>query len=429
MNQPSFNKYIIFWMSQSLSELGSAMTGYALILWAYQQTNSAMSVSLMSFCSYMPFILVSIFTGSFIDSHKKKSILLWSDTLAALCTGLICILSVNGKLEIFHIYLVNLFLGLMNSFQSPALSVAIGILVPETYRSRASGMSSFSTNLITVITPMAATALYTFLGLEGILFLDLLSFILAASVLLLWIPIPEVLQKVPSKDKVFDGFLTGWAYLLKNRGILYLMLSMAVLNFFSRLTYENILTPMLLSRSQNSTTAGIVTGILGAGGIFGGLLVSLIKLPRNNQKVMYSCAALSFLLGDFTMGIGRNLYIWSLAAIFASLPIPFIGAAQNVILYRHIPSVLQGRIFAVRNALQYSTIPIGILLGGFLADYVFEPFMASHAPLAKALGRLTGNTPGSGMAVMFLCTGILGFFFSILWLRNREIKKISQTAE
>ena len=175
MNQPSFNKYIIFWMSQSLSELGSAMTGYALILWAYQQTNSAMSVSLMSFCSYMPFILVSIFTGSFIDSHKKKSILLWSDTLAALCTGLICILSVNGKLEIFHIYLVNLFLGLMNSFQSPALSVAIGILVPETYRSRASGMSSFSTNLITVITPMAATALYTFLGLEGILFLDLKS--------------------------------------------------------------------------------------------------------------------------------------------------------------------------------------------------------------------------------------------------------------
>jgi DHA3 family macrolide efflux protein-like MFS transporter len=129
------------------------------------------------------------------------------------------------------------------------------------------------------------------------------------------------------------------------------------------------------------------------------------------------------------MGIGRNLYIWSLAAIFASLPIPFIGAAQNVILYRHIPSGLQGRIFAVRNALQYSTIPIGILLGGFLADYVFEPFMASHAPLAKALGRLTGNTPGSGMAVMFLCTGILGFFFSILWLRNREIKKISQTAE
>ena len=78
-----FNKYIVFWLTQSLSELGSSMTSFALVIWAYGQTCSALSVSLMTFCSYVPFVIVSLFAGSFLDSHKKKSVLLLSDTFAA----------------------------------------------------------------------------------------------------------------------------------------------------------------------------------------------------------------------------------------------------------------------------------------------------------------------------------------------------------
>ncbi len=173
---------------------------------------------------------------------------------------------------------------------------------------------------------------------------------------------------------------------------------------------------MILARSQSSSVLGIVTGLLGAGGILGGILVSLLKLPKNNQKVMYLSAALSFLFGDITMGLGQNVYIWSLGALFASVPIPFILAAQNVMIYHWIPAEIQGQIFAVRNAIQFGTIPVGILLGGFLADYVFEPFMESHVPLALFLTGVTGDAPGKGMAVMFLCTGILGFSSSIFWM-------------
>lgn len=75
-----------------------------------------------------------------------------------------------------------------------------------------------------------------------------------------------------------------------------------------------------------------------------------------------------------------------------------------------IPQDMQGRIFAVRNAIQYCTIPTGILLGGFLADYVLEPFMRTEGRLPAVLHLLTGEEAGSGMAVSFLCTGILGFF-------------------
>lgn len=70
MNQ-NLKKYIIFWLSQSVSQLGSAMTSFGLILWAYTKSNSAMAVSLMSFCNYVPYILISLFAGALVDRHLR----------------------------------------------------------------------------------------------------------------------------------------------------------------------------------------------------------------------------------------------------------------------------------------------------------------------------------------------------------------------
>lgn len=64
------------------------------------------------------------------------------------------------------------------------------------------------------------------------------------------------------------------------------------------------------------------------------------------------------------MGLGRNGFWWSVAAVAASLPIPFITAGQRVLLYENVPLRMQGSVFGIRNALQFGTIPVGILLGG-----------------------------------------------------------------
>lgn len=142
--------------------------------------------------------------------------------------------------------------------------------------------------------------------------------------------------------------------------------------------------------------------------------------------MIYVSAAISFLAGDLLMGAGRNVAVWSIAGLAASLPIPFINAGQNVILYQQVPDEMQGRLFAVRNAIQYSTIPVGILLGGFLADYVFEPFMQKENAVTAILRMIVGEGSGSGMAVMFLCTGILGGLFSLISYRQKEIRKLQE---
>lgn len=418
----NFKRYLIFWLSQALSQLGSSTTGFALILWAYTQNGSAMTVSLMSFFNYVPYITVSLFAGAFVDNHSKKKIMLLSDSIAAICSVVILVLNIRNGLQIRHIYLVNFVIGFMNAFQGPASSVAIGKIVPKDKLAQVSGMNSFSGNMVTVLASVLSATLFTLGGLKLILTVDLLSFAFAFLVLLFILRVPEDIPVKEKKQSAFAGCAEGFHYLKCNREIFRIISTIALLNFFSRLTYENILSPMILARSGNDGVAlGVVNAAIGIGGIAGGILVSTGKVKGNSIKMIYVPALFSFLLGDVMMGAGRNVIAWSFAGLAASFPIPFINAGQMVILYRHVPGEMQGRIFAVRNAIQFSAIPLGIILGGFLADYVFEPFMMTENPVVSILQTVVGAGRGSGMAVMFLCTGMLGALCSLISYRNTGI--------
>ena len=423
----NYKRYIIFWFSQACSQLGSSMTAFALVLWAYTKNGSAMTVSFMSFFNYMPYIIVSLFAGTFVDTHSKKKIMLISDSIAAICSVVIFILNQADGLQIWNIYIVNFIIGFMNAFQGPASSVAIGKVVPKEKLTQVSGMNSFSSNLVAVMSPVLAASLFAFGGLKFILLMDLVSFVFAFMILLCVLKIPEDTFVKVKKKSMFAGCTEGFSYLKKNKVIFTIIITMALLNFFSRLTYENILSPMILSRSgNNSVVLGIINGVMGIGGIVGGIIVSSGKVKGNSAKMIYISAMLSFLLGDVVMGAGRNVIFWAFAAFAASFPIPFINAGQMVILYKCIPQEIQGRIFALRNALQFSTIPLGILLGGFLADYVFEPLMMTENTVAKLLQSIVGEGAGSGMAVMFLCTGILGALFSLISYQQKDIRAIDE---
>ena len=217
-------------------------------LWAYNQTHSAFAVSLMTFCNYVPYIILSLFAGSFVDRHSKKAIMLIADSLAALGTIAVFCLMIAGRLEIWHIYLVNAIVGCSNAFQQPASSVAVFRLVPEEKLEMVSGMNSFSMNLVTIASPVLAAFCYGVFGMGSVLLIDIVSFMAAFLVLLFLIKIEEEKDTV-QKTSLFSGTTQGWQFLWKNRGLLVMMLTMAAINFFSRLTYENILSPMILARS------------------------------------------------------------------------------------------------------------------------------------------------------------------------------------
>ena len=118
--------FLILWLTQSFSALGSAMTNFALIVWSYQAQGSALTTALLSVRSYAPDVVMSIFAGALSDRWNKKAVMLASDSFAALCTVAVLVLLQAGHgWSIWHLYCLNALNGLMNTVQQPAADVAI----------------------------------------------------------------------------------------------------------------------------------------------------------------------------------------------------------------------------------------------------------------------------------------------------------------
>lgn len=174
---------------------------------------------------------------------------------------------------------------------------------------------------------------------------------------------------------------------------------------------------MILARSSNNQTIlGMVSSFIGIGMLAGSLIVMAAKPAKSKTKVIFISLSASFLLANVIWAVGTNKWIWIFAAFAGNLPLPFVGANMTTIMRNNVPTNMQGRVFSARDTLQYFTIPIGLFFSGFLADTVFEPFMRSSSVLQRTLTVLVGSGKGSGMAVMFLLTGIIGFLTGIIAL-------------
>ena len=116
--------FYLLWSTQSLSHLGSAMTEFALTLWIFEKTGSALSTATLTICTYAPYVIMSIFAGALTDKFDKKKTMLVCDLLAALTTVLVFVLYRTDTLQMWHLYAINEFSGLMNTVQQPASEVA-----------------------------------------------------------------------------------------------------------------------------------------------------------------------------------------------------------------------------------------------------------------------------------------------------------------
>lgn len=134
--------YLLLWGTQTFSALGSGMTSYALVLWLYIRSGSALKTALLSVCSYAPYVIMSIFAGALSDRWNKKLTMLACDLLAALSTVAVFLLIRTDSLSAWHLYFLNGLNGLMNTVQRPAGEVAATLLIPKDCYQKTSGLRS-----------------------------------------------------------------------------------------------------------------------------------------------------------------------------------------------------------------------------------------------------------------------------------------------
>ncbi len=412
--------YLLLWVTQALSGLGSAMTAYALVVWSYTQEGSSLVTALLMVCSYTPYVVCSIFAGALSDRWDKKRTMLCCDALAAFSTLCVLVLLKTAQLRVWHLYVVNAFSGLMNTVQQPASEVATTALVSREQYQRVGGLRYLSGSLNSILTPIFATAVLGLGGMDAVITIDLISFLIAFVILLFFIPIPKLQWEKKQAENLLRSAQEGLVWLRENAGIFHLMLFLAAINLVASM-YNAAFPAMMLSLPQGGERVmGMVNAVIGATTLLGSLLASLAPAPKHRVRAIWLCLILSMSTENFFLAFCRNPWLWCFGAFLGWIAIPVMNANLDTIFRLTIPASVQGRVFAARNSFQFFTIPLGYFLGGILIDRIFEPLIATQEQ-GSLLIRIFGEGKGSGAAFLFAVLWILGVIVCLVFLRDRQI--------
>ncbi|HUG33731.1 MAG TPA: MFS transporter [Anaerolineales bacterium] len=415
--------FLVIWIGQLISLLGSGITSFALGVWIFDQTGKATPFALTILFGNLPRILLLPVAGSLADRWNRRRVMILSDVGNALVTISVFVLLLFGSLQFWHIYLIVTLGSIFSAFQEPAYMASVTMLVPKKDLSRANGMMQMGQALEMIITPVIAGVLFVAIGLSGILVIDFVTFLFAVGALLLvHIPQPNLTEHEEKKASVWEDAKFGWNYLKARPGLFGLLWYFAMVNFL--LNWAGVLIgPMILSRF-NAGTLGTIQMVVGIGMLAGGILSSVWAGPR--RKITAVIGYIGFaLLGMIVAGLQPSPVFVGVGLFWLMIFVPLASASSQAVFQSKVAPELQGRVFSIRGMISRSVMPIAFLLAGPLADRMFNPLLEVNGAWANTfLGTLLGTGAGRGIGLMFVISAITGILVTLFVYANPRIRNI-----
>lgn len=418
--------FIAIWFGQLVSLIGTGLTNFALGVWIYQRTGSATQLTVIYVCGALPAILTLPLAGALVDRWSNRRAMLLSYTGAGLSTLPLVLLLWLNRLEVWSICLIVIFRSIFIAFLNPAYTAAVSKLVPKSQFGRASGMMQASQAAAQIVPPLLAGLLVVTIGIHNVILIDVCSYLFAlVTMLYVRIPAPEKIAAHGEKKKksLLREAVYGWTYIRERPGLMALLFYFAAVNFVLGIV-QVLFTPLLLSFT-NAQVLGTVLAISGIGFLAGSILMSVWGGPKNRVR---GILGFGFLLGLGIMlsGVRASAPLIAVTMFMVFFIGPLVnGCSEAIWLSKTMPEV-QGRVFATRRMIGFSSMPVAYLLAGLLADKVFEPLLARGGPLGDSVGRLIGEGPGRGIGLLYIVAGMLTLVAPVISYLYPRLRKVEE---
>jgi DHA3 family macrolide efflux protein-like MFS transporter len=421
----SFSAFFVTWFGQVVSLVGSGLTSFALGVWVFERTGSATLFAFIGMFAVLPKVIFSPLAGIFVDRWDRRRVMILSDAGAGLSTLFIAFMLFNNSLALWHIYLAALVSSLFSTFQWPAYSAAVTQLVPKHHLGRANGMIQFGRAAAEIFSPLLAGIFVLIIRLEGVILIDVATF-LFAMITLLTVRFPRLdLDSIEDSIAAFimTNLTYGWRSILTRKGLLNLLIFQALVNFIWGFVGA-LLLPMVLSFTTPDKLGAIIT-IAGAGMFGGSLLMTIWGGPKRRVYGVLLFELLSrccFLL----MGFRSDFWAIAIGAFGAHVTIALVFGCNQALWQTLVEPEKQGRVFAARQMYVSMAAPLAYLLAGPLAEKFFEPWMASGGALSSKLSQLLGVGAGRGIGLMFVLMGVIKVSLSAVSYLNPRLRSLEK---
>lgn len=410
------------WVGQLISQVGTAMTGFAVTIWVYQESGSVTRLAIMLLAVNLPGIVLAPTAGVTVDRLNRRTVMLIADSVAGLGSLSLAMLFFSDSLVYWQILPIVAVSSAASAFQEPAYRAAIPTIVPKAHLGRANGLSELGPAVGTLVAPAIAGGLLLTVGLGAVLAVDFATFTVAAVTLAI-VRFPDVRVPGAVQRSMWNEFREGIDYLRDRRGLLGILFMAAGLNFV--LTFANVLWIPVFLAFMNEAALGVVMASIGGAMVVGSLVMGAWGGPKRRVRGMLALMAIGG-LGLIIAGLRPDPVIAVGGSLLLMLVVPIVNGTSQTLWQTKVAPALQGRVFSARRMIASSVTPIAFVAAGPVADGLFEPLLVPGGALADSMiGEIWTTGTGRGSALLVSVVGaavilIATIAWSVPAIRNLE---------
>ena len=367
-NHVTFRGYLLFWSGQLVSLLGSSIVQFAIIWWITVTTGSALYLAVATFLGLAPIVAIGPIAGVFADRWNRKKLVFVADMMQALAIVLLIVLFWTGRSGIWQMLAVLTFRAVFQAFHEPTVSAITPSMVPKDKLSRMNGLSYLFSGAVRLAGPVSAAVLLQFWQIQDILWIDVLTFLIAMA--------PLVITKIPSvkigivNSSFKNELKQGFSFVRNRRGMLTVAILATGLNFL--IMPLSTLQPYFVKFDHLGGAAehALVMAFLQGGILCGGLLMSVKK--GFEKKILTTVVAIVIAFSGYALIAltpTGSFWFMALSALLFAVSLPVANVLLQTIMQMIVPLDMQGRVNSVTMALSMAAQPAGTLVSGAIVEF------------------------------------------------------------
>ncbi len=367
---PWLRTFLIVFIGQAFSLLGSSAINFALVWWLTAETGSATILAYASIAALLPQALLGPIAGPLVDRWDRRWTIIGADLFVAATSMVLIGAFAAGEPSVAFIIAVIAARSVGAAFHTPASQAAVPMYVPADQLMRVAGWNFFLGSGVAMVAPVLGAFLMGVAPMQTVIALDIAGALIAVALLMLVrIPNPERAENDPAGSSLVAEFMTGWRELARNRGLLDLTFVLVVVT----LLYMpiNALFPLMTKAhfGGGALQASVVELAFGAGMLAGSLAIGWLSSRTSGVRLISS----GLLLIGVMVGLSGLLPVtafWAFAALSTGMGFsaPLFGAPITAMFQTLIDPAKLGRVMSLYMTLSMLVAPIGLLLAGPLAE-------------------------------------------------------------
>ena len=356
-----------YWTGQTISNLGSSVTLFALPLLVYKLTGSALNLGISAAANFLPYLLFGLIIGALTDRVNRKRMMILTDLARALVIASIPLMAFLGLLSVWWIYAVGFIASTLTICFDSGEFATIPSLVKQDDLVTANGRIQASYSGASVAGPLLAGVLVAKVPLSALLLIDATSFLISAFTLsLIRISFNKGEKREPTSLR--RDIIEGLRYVLSHPVLRNISAMMALVNFVGSTTYAQL---VLFAKERLLANDTQVSLLYSAGSI--GVVVLSLMAGQLRKRWSFSKVALGALMTDGLLTIVFAFMHWYWAALTLWAVMSGLGILFNIntgsLRQAIVPNHMLGRVISVASVLAWSAIPLGSFLGGLAIEW------------------------------------------------------------